>query len=245
MWFWPVRTRLWFDLNQGTFPKIGVLVPSRASSLRVPRCSLRCNISPQVSQFPDLSCIVQHLQHRSHRNLFRRRRVVRLAHMSKIKLQKPTRTAPLSRATPTKPTTNASHIHSHTFPSRILHTGTLYPPLPPTLAPIVYPHRRHIFTSACCCPHVSAQRAKSASLSAARVFPAIVFFNHTRPTPLTAGRASPLGDDNTTIAGLAPELPILGRLIFFLSLPDRYCQLILSISLSVFDRDGRHQVCAP
>ena len=83
----------------------------------------------------------------------------------KTRLQKPTRTAPLSRSTPLpNPPTNGSHIHSHTFRSRILHTGTLYPPLPPTLASVnTYsppPHLHfRLLASRTCQPSASKVRA--------------------------------------------------------------------------------------
>jgi len=138
----------------------------------VPRCSLRCNISPPQVSPPILSSstftIDRLVTPLGVGALYCKAR----SHVKKQGCRNPP--APHrfpARATPTKPTTNASHIHSHTIRSRILHSGTALSTLlfPPTVAPIVYPHRRRIFTSASRCPHVSAQRAKSASLSAARV----------------------------------------------------------------------------
>jgi hypothetical protein len=99
-----------------------------------------------------------------------------------------------------------SHIHSHTFRSRILHTGTtLYPPLFPYISV-----RQYLLTAAtsslppACQPHVSAQREQSASLSAARV--------SSNFSPTLAQHHSQLSlnytrDDNTAL--LASELPIL------------------------------------
>lgn len=66
---------------------------------------------------------------------------------------------------PTIHTTNGSHIHSHIFRSRILHTGTtLYPPLPPTLASVNNysppPHLHfRLLASRTCQPSASKVRA--------------------------------------------------------------------------------------
>ena len=116
---------------QGTSQTFSVLVPSR-SSLAVPGCSIARyrhesgrNISLTRSHRPASSTSIPSSDV-----------AALLLHMSKTRLQKPTRTAPLSRSTPlpkpTTHTTNGSHIHSHTFRSRILHTGTLYLLSPPT-----------------------------------------------------------------------------------------------------------------
>jgi len=160
---------------------------------------------------------------------------------------KPTRTAPLSR------TSDSNETHHKRIPYPLPHNsisnpayrhGTLYTPLSPyssansLSSPPPHLHFRLLLPA-----RVSPAREKCEPLCGACV-PAI-FFNHSiGPTPLTAVRASPPGDDKTTIAALASELPILGR-FWFTSLPDRYCQLISSLSLSVLDRDGGHQVCAP
>ena len=92
-------------------------------------------------------------------------RVVR-SHVDENKVVEthPHRTAFPRNSSDRNPPQNGSHIHSHTFRSRILHTGTLYPPLPPTLASVnTYsppPHLHfRLLASRTCQPSASKVRA--------------------------------------------------------------------------------------
>jgi hypothetical protein len=126
--------------------------------------------------------------------------------------------------------------HPHTFRSRILHTGTLYPPLSPTLASVNNTHRRHIFTSACCQPHVSAQREKVRA-SLRRVCPRI--FSDSRPTPLTVSLNYTATTNSTASVRIANTV----------LLEDSFRRCLTATAnfffLSPTHRDGGHQVCAP
>lgn len=199
---------------------------------------LHCNESPQLHSYhiSHTGRIISRLQHRSHRQTSPRCcftcqkqgcRNPPAPHRFPARLLSPK---------PTIHTTNGSHIHSHTFRSRILHTGTLYLLSPPTLASIYLtaassPPPSSLPPAACTCQPPA---QKSASLSAARVFPGI--FSPPRPTPLTGEPYNTANDITALASGICQHCT--GR--FFSPLPDRYCQHFLFLN-----RDGGHQVCAP
>lgn len=210
---------------QGTFQRFSALVLPR-SSLAMPRCITyrhkcacvipvirsRCSAPSTWIPSPDVDRVV-----RSH------------VDENKVIETHPHRTAFPRNSSDRNPPQNGSHIHSHTFRSRILHTGTLYLLSPPTLASIYSPpphlHFRLLPTA-----RVSPAR-KSASLSAARV--SWNFFN----TSPNTTHSEPQLHATTTV--LASELPTL-----YWKILSRCLTAIANKFFFVFDRDGGHQVCA-
>lgn len=159
--FWPVRVWLWFDFRgrsrglgllfyQGRrWQCLGVACRHKRACV-VPVIRSHCSSPSTWIPSPDVDRVV-----RSH------------VDENKVVETHPHRTALPRNSSDRNPPQNGSHIHSHTFRSRILHTGTLYLLCPPTLASIYSPpphlHFRLLPTA-----RVSPAR-KSASLSAARV----------------------------------------------------------------------------
>ena len=234
-----VRIHLWFDLR-GRPKHSAVFLFYQGRHWPYLGAPLQHIATNALVTHQSLDHIVQHLQHRSHRQT---------SLLGRFTCQKqgcrnppaPHRfPARLLSPKPTIHTTNGSHIHSHTFRSRILHTGTLYLLSPPTLAPIYLtaassPPPSSLPPAACTCQPLA---QKSASLPAARVFPG--FFSTPRPTPLT-GEPYNTANDITALASVTANTVLEGSFRSCLTATANY----FFLSFFGFDRDGGHQVCAP